>query len=259
MADFVKRSRSVLSEILYVGLNLFLAAAVTALIYVTNSWILSLVLVFLSKWRVFAVRPRFWPVNIKSNMVDFIVGVSFVFIIYLAGEGTYLPRLALTVLYALWLLVIKPRSSTIMTEIQAGTSIFLGTMAATLILFELPSIFLVVTCFIIGYAAARHILLASDETHTGFMAIIFGALLAQLSWISYHWLTSYHIPTTTLAIPQLSIIASFISFGILVSYKSYLANDGKIRLADIFIPVAFSLAIILVIIIGFSDPAINIS
>ncbi len=34
--------------------------------------------VLLSKWRMLAVRPRFWPANVRANAVDILVGLSIV-------------------------------------------------------------------------------------------------------------------------------------------------------------------------------------
>jgi hypothetical protein len=36
------------------------------------------ILVLLSKWRMFAVRPRYWLANVRANMTDLIVGLSIV-------------------------------------------------------------------------------------------------------------------------------------------------------------------------------------
>ncbi|MCL2444675.1 hypothetical protein FWD07_00960 [Candidatus Saccharibacteria bacterium] len=267
MADFAKltRSRSILSEVTYITLNLLLAAVVTFMIIITNSPIISITLVILSKWRIFAVRPRYWFANVKSNMVDFIVGLSFAFIIFTAySDYLSFTLIILTALYAGWLLFIKPRSSTIMMEIQAATALFLGTIAATQALFiieevtfpTIASVFLVVTSFVIGYSVARHILLAGSETGISFMSSIFGLFIAQLAWISYHWLVSYSVIGTTLIIPQLSIISTLIGFSVLAVYKSYTNHDGRVRLSDVFVPILFSLLIIVIMLIGFSDPVI---
>ena len=65
-------------------------------------------LVLLSKWRMVAVRPRFWPANIRANSVDIIVGLSIVIFMVHASSIGY--QLIWVVLYGLWLLVIKPAS-----------------------------------------------------------------------------------------------------------------------------------------------------
>jgi hypothetical protein len=78
--EFLKlvRKRSFLSEAVYTVLNIALAVAVVIVIRYTGSIGFAIGLVVLSKWRVFAVRPRFWWANLRSNLVDFIVSISFV-------------------------------------------------------------------------------------------------------------------------------------------------------------------------------------
>ena len=106
---FVKR-RSLLSETVYILLNVALAAVIfTLVLTVQNVW-LALGVALLSKWRVFAVRPRYWWVNIISNMVDIIVTISYVVMLY-AAQNVVALQITLLLLFIFWLLIIKPRSS----------------------------------------------------------------------------------------------------------------------------------------------------
>ncbi|RKV95158.1 MAG: hypothetical protein D8G53_09440, partial [Candidatus Saccharimonas sp.] len=73
----VKR-RTFWSEIVYHSLNLGLAAVLLAIARTIQSPYPALALVILSKWRVIAVRPRFWWANIQANLVDVAVGVGIV-------------------------------------------------------------------------------------------------------------------------------------------------------------------------------------
>ena len=71
----VKR-RTFWSEVAYYVLNIGLAAALLVIVQTIQSPYPALALVILSKWRVIAVRPRFWWANIQANTVDIIVGIS---------------------------------------------------------------------------------------------------------------------------------------------------------------------------------------
>ena len=77
MADYIalRKGRNTLSTILHAGLNIALAIFSTALTVISGNWIFGVLLVLLSKWRIVAVRPRYWWVNLKANLVDLIVGV----------------------------------------------------------------------------------------------------------------------------------------------------------------------------------------
>src|SRR5687768_12692056 len=109
--EFLKSSkrRSIISELVYVALNVGLAVAILAVVWAIESPLPALGLVFLSKWRVLAVRPRYWFANVQANLVDLIVSVSVVVLLYAASEAI-VAQILLTALYIVWLLYIKPRS-----------------------------------------------------------------------------------------------------------------------------------------------------
>jgi hypothetical protein len=145
--EFLKlvRKRSFLSEAIYTVLNIALAIAVVVVIRYTGSVGFAIGLVILSKWRVFAVRPRFWWANLRSNLVDFIVSISFVLHMYIVNmtaveDSRKLLLLGiLTLLYIGWLLVIKPRSKRRFIAVQAGAAVLLGTSALFALSFNWPA------------------------------------------------------------------------------------------------------------------------
>src|ERR1700712_27429 len=96
------------SQLLHLGYNLILPVLVFLLVR-TDFVQLALSLILLSKWRMFAVRPRFWLANIRANAVDIIIGVSVLaFMVGTASEGL---QLLWAALWATWLIVIKPKAS----------------------------------------------------------------------------------------------------------------------------------------------------
>ncbi|HRQ87109.1 MAG TPA: hypothetical protein PLY16_03280, partial [Candidatus Saccharibacteria bacterium] len=135
--EFLKlvRRRSFLSEILYAGLNIALAVAILLVIRYTDSVVMAMGLMLLSKWRTLAVRPRYWLANIRANLVDVIVGISIVaHLVAINGapmlDSDKLIIMAITtILYIVWLLVIKPRSSRAFIAIQSGVAVLLGVSA----------------------------------------------------------------------------------------------------------------------------------
>src|SRR5438105_3414693 len=65
------------SHIFYLALNGLLP--VLAYILVRIDFVaVAIFLIFLSKWRMFAVRPRYWVTNLISNGVDVMVAISLV-------------------------------------------------------------------------------------------------------------------------------------------------------------------------------------
>ena len=257
MADYVmlRKGRNALSSLVHVSLNIGLALASTALTVISGNWVFGILLVLLSKWRVIAVRPRYWWVNIKANLVDFIVGVSLVFLVYLAGtDNINAWHYILTIIYALWLVFIKPQTSAFFTRVQAACAIFFGSFVVAIGLAHFNPIFCGLASFIIGYGSSRHVLMQGDDRDFTLSTFISGMLLTELSWIFYHWSIVYRVNLfdTSIAIPQLPIAAFLVFFVASKGYLSALKHDGKIRAEDIVLPVVFSVSLILVMVFLFS-------
>jgi hypothetical protein len=259
--EFLKlvRKRSFLSEAVYTVLNIALAIAVVTVIIYTGSVGFAIGLVVLSKWRVFAVRPRFWWANLRSNLVDFIVSISFVINMYIVNDAAIADSRKLlilgilTLLYIGWLLFIKPRSKRSYVAVQAGVAVLLGTSALFAISFNWPASIVVILMWLIGYTAARHILSSyDDETHGLFLSLAWGVVMAQIAWVAYHWTIAYNLPlVSSLHVPQVAIIATLVSF---LAYKSYdsFHKNAKIRINDIILPLLFTLSVILVLLTIFN-------
>lgn len=133
MADyiFIRKSRNAVSSFLHVILNLLLAVASIGATLITGNCIIGLILVVISKWRIFAVNHRYWWLNIRSSLVDFIVGISFVLLAYAAGTTLLPVHIALMVAYAVWLIIIKPRSSFNANVLQSIIAVLLGATTAS--------------------------------------------------------------------------------------------------------------------------------
>lgn len=260
MADyiFIRKSRNALSSFLHIALNLTLGIGSIFITYFTHSWIPGIILVLISKWRIFAVRPRFWLLNIKSSLVDLIVGSSFIFLAYCSGTALLPIHYILAAGYSLWLIFLKPRSSERATETQALTAVFLGSTAATLMSANANPIILPFACFIIGYGAARHVLIQAEDTESSLIATTAGLLAAEVAWLSRSWLIVYSLSNIGIILPQLSIILTLLAFAFGTAYKSALHHKGKLKLSDVAMPIIFTVLIISIVIIWFSQPKFNL-
>ncbi len=251
--EFLKLSkkRSVLSEVIYVALNILLALAVLAVVWAVESPWAALALVLLSKWRILAVRPRYWFANVQANLVDITVSVSVVILLY-AASGAVITQCAITVLYIVWLLFIKPRSARMFITIQAGTAVFLGVTALALVSYNWNILFVVAIMWLIGYSTARHLLASYDEAHLSFYSLIWGFVMAEFGWLAYHWTFAYTLPAVgDIKLVQGAIIALALSFLAERVYASY-EKHGEVRNSDILLPSLFSVSVILVLIIIFN-------
>lgn len=245
------RRRSLFSEGVYIALNIVLVAVVFGLILVTESPWLAIVAVALSKWRVFAVRPRYWKAHIQANLVDTLVSVGLALLIY-AALGSLPMQIIIALFYAVWLLLIKPRSSRKWMVIQAGNAVFWATSAFLTVGYDWPSSLFVLAMWIIGYAAAKHVLSSYDEPHRGFYSLAWAFFMAELGWIFYHWTFTYPLfGASAVAVAQPAIIFTVVNFVAYKAYDSFYHNE-TIRLNDVLLPILLSVSVILVLLVVFN-------
>jgi len=253
--EFLKivRRRSFLSEVVYTVLNIALALAVVLIIRGTASPWLAIALVALSKWRVLAVRPRYWFVNIQANLVDFIVSLSVIIFLYTTYTGPVAVNqqnfimTVLTLLYIIWLLWLKPRSKRIYVAAQAGVALFAGTAALFILSYAWPASAVVLVMWLIGYTTARHVLSSYEETHILFLSLLWGFLLAEIGWLAYHWTVAYEpLGIQNVLFPRVALTVLCIGFILHRCYDSFYHHQ-KIRGNDVLLPILFTISIIVIL------------
>ncbi|MDQ3064841.1 MAG: hypothetical protein M3Q36_01055 [bacterium] len=198
--------------------------------------------VLLSKWRMFAVRPRHWPANIRANAIDIIVGLSFV--VFMAQAPSLAWQIVWVVSYEIWLIIIKPRSATFWTSIQACLGQFLGLSALYLLWGGSNLLILVLATWAVCYLAARHYYSSFDEPLTSMLSHIWGYIAAALTWVLGHWLL-YHGP-----LAQPVVFLTIIGVGLATLY--YLENND--RLSNLVRrEILLVMSAVVVVVILFSD------
>jgi hypothetical protein len=253
--EFLKivRRRSFLSEVVYTVLNIALAVGVVLIIQATQSPWLAVALVALSKWRVLAVRPRYWFANVQANLVDFIVSLSLIVFLYTMDTGLVAPDkkifilVALTALYIGWLLFLKPQSKRIYVAAQAGVALFAGTAAIFILSYAWPASAVVLLMWLIGYTTARHVLSSYEETHILFLSLVWGLLLAEIGWVAYHWTVAYMpLGIQNVLFPRVALTVFCVGFILHRSYDSFYHHQ-KVRGNDIILPILFTVSIIVIL------------
>jgi hypothetical protein cdivTM_18087 len=260
MSDHIvlRRGRNVLSSILHVALNIALAVGSVLITWATKSPVIGLSLVLISKWRTFAVRPHYLELNIKANLVDLIVGCSFVLIAYCSGP-VFLPiHLILMVLYSFWLIFLKPRSSELSANLQSLWAIFFGTTALVLISANANAIFMALGGLFIGYSAVRHVLVQGDDKDYGIIIMASAIISAELAWLAHSWLIVYSFDSLGVIIPQLSVVMTIVAAFFSRISKSLKQNDGQLNWSEISMPTIFATLTLILILVWFSQPVFNI-
>jgi hypothetical protein len=203
---------------------------------------LALATILLSKWRMFAVRPRFWFANIRANAVDIIVGISF--LLFMVNSNSQLLQLLWVALYIAWLVLLKPASSALMISLQALVALLTGLMALFVSWGDGPLYGLVFVTGLICYLSAHHFFDSFDEPYARLLSYIWGYFGAAVVWVLGHWLLYYGI----VAQPVLLLLA--IGMGLATLY--YLDHHDRLskmlRRQFVFIMVA-----IVLIVLIFSD------
>lgn len=250
------KHRSLVSELVYILLNVGLAAAILIVVRTIESPLPAFALVLLSKWRIFAVRPRYWFAHVQTNLVDIIVSISLVVLLYAAGQPmdgqAFMAQLGLTALYVGWLLVLKPRAKRVYMVAQAGVALLAGVTALYTLSYEWPVSLVVIMMWLLGYASARHVLAAYSESDLMPLSLIWGFVMAELGWIAYHWTIAYNIALAEgIKLPQVALSAVIISFAAERIYASY-AKHGSVRSQDVMLPLLLSGSLLLLLLTLFN-------
>ncbi len=179
---------------------------------------LALALVLLSKWRMFAVRPRHWPAIVRANAVDMVAGASFVLAMDYADAQFW--QLLWAVAYVGWLAYLKPRSTSFYVGLQAIISQTLGLSVAALLLANAHTGWIVLATWLICYVSARHFMSAFDEPLARPIAEAWAFFAAAFMLVMSRWMLFYGV------IAQSSIALSICAYGFAAMY--YLHDIGKL-------------------------------
>lgn len=260
MADYVlmRKSRNIASNLVHIFLNILLGVGAVLITVLSGSPFPGIVLVLVSKWRVFAVRARYFMLNLKSNLVDLIVGISVVLLTYYAGTSFLPVDFLLAGGYCVWLLFVKPRSSETANLIQSLVAVFLGMSAAAIMTANLDLVALVLLAFLVGYAASRHVLVQSSDKDFTLTTLVCGLVFAEIAWLCGTWGIIYTFGSTGIRIPQVAIILTIFAFVYNYARQAMIKYQDDFRFKHILGPVVFGVVLVGIIVLWFSNPIFNI-
>jgi len=226
-------------------LHIVLSAFMPALVYIFIRLKIpqgAVAVVLLTKWRMFAVRPRFWPAIVRANAVDIMVGLATV--VFMTHSHTASWQLVWVGLYMVWQIWVKPGRSMFSVSSQALIGQTYGLMALFIGWPAAPVVSLVIVAWGICYLSARHFLSNFDEPYTSLYAHTWGYFAAALVWLSAHWLLFYSV------IAQPTLLLTVLGFGLGGLY--YLQETDRLsvllRRQMVFIMIA-----VIVVVLVFSD------
>ena len=206
-------------------------------------------LIVLSKWRMFAVKPRHWPANIRANGVDLIVGLSLLVFMINASSASLQAVWALT--YAVWLLLLKPQSGDFGVSLQALVAEAVGLVALFLVAGSASLVLLVLGAWAISYIAARHFFSNFEETHIRFLTSVWAYFSAALVWLLSHWLLFYG------PVAQVALLLTVIGFGLGGLYYLEKSDRASVAMRRQVVFVLFAVTLIVITLSDWGDKAIK--
>ena len=219
MKNLFKRLKPISGFSHYFHFGLTILLPIVVLILVRLIFIeISVFVIILSKWRMFAVKPRFWPANIRANSVDIIVGISTVVFMVESSNSWWQILWALS--YGLWLVLIKPAETPFLVSVQSLVAQLFGLMA----IYSWSSATNIELTFLTGivcFLSARHFFDNFDEPHARLMSYTWGYFGASLAWILSYWLLFYG------SIAQPTLILTLIGYSIASLY--YLDKKNRLN------------------------------
>lgn len=235
------RPQSGVSHVLYIVLTAALPILVLFFVRLDLESIAA-VFVLLSKWRMFAMRPRYWLPNLRANSVDIFVGLSIV--VFLAGTNLIWIQLLWTAFFLFWVLWLKPRSTQVPVMLQALIAQLLALVAFYQASPDHSIVTGVLAVWLISYLCARHFFGAFEEPYTIQVSAIWGWFAASITWVLEHWVIVY------VTIPQVALIITLVGYVLALMY--YLKSNNQLRDSAKIQLIGF-ITILLFIVIAFSD------
>lgn len=205
-------------------LHYVLILLLPVLVYITVSldfaW-LAVVLVLISKWRIFSVKSRHWLALFRANAIDIFFGLSIISLMSIP-VASMSSRIFWMVIYALWLLLIKPRGGSVWIGIQALLGQTLAIIAIFIQWTGSSTLWLMFAVWGVAYLSARHFLSAFDEQMSRATAYTWAYFAGAVVWVTSHRLIMYG---GYIAMP--AILLSLLGYGIAAIY--YLDHTDRLK------------------------------
>lgn len=208
----------------------------------------SFIVLLLSKWRMFAIHPRYWIAHIRFNAVDIIAGLSF--IVFIAQSNSIWTQVLWVLFYEIWLLFIKSGSSLVLVSAQALIAQTLGLTSFFLALEGADLAVYIIGFWLITYFSARHFFAIFDELHGSLIASIWAFFAACMMWALGHWLIFFG------PIAQPALLVTVLGFSLSGLY--YLDKHKKLHttLRRQLIVMMFAIVFVIVVFSDWGDKAL---
>jgi hypothetical protein len=205
----------------------------------------ALAVVLLSKWRMFAVHPRYWIAHIRTNAVDIIVSLSL--LAFMIAADSMSVQLLWVVIFEAWVLYLKPGSNALLVSFQALAAQLVGAVAIFLAFPRAPLSVSIILISAISYFVARHFFASFEEKNVHVYSWVWTFFSACLMWVLGHWLLFYG------PIAQLAVLLTVIGYGLAVLYYLHETDRLSVSLQRQVLFVVFAITFVLLALSDWGD------
>jgi hypothetical protein len=202
----------------------------------------ALAIILLSKWRMFAVRPRHWLAHVRTNAVDIIASLSF--LTFMINSESMSMQLVWLIAYEVWVLYLKPGSTTLLIGLQALIGQFIGLVALFIAFEDVSLAVYVIGVSVVTYFCSRHFFAGFEEENASIYSWIWAFFGGSIAWLLGHWLLFYG------PIAQPALLLSVIGYGLITLY--YLDETDRLS-ALVRRQVLFVIVAVVIVMIVFSN------
>src|SRR5688572_4621946 len=179
--------------------NLGLVAGIALLIRV-NLVLAAFGLLAISKWQIVRGGRRLWLRNLRDGALDIVVGLAAVSLIVILRYDL-VAQIVVASAYYLWLAVLKPSHGHISVALQSAFCQLIGLWAIFLLARLLPAAIVVLLSWVVALVTADHLLVAHPERAHLIITLTWALLVAEASWLFWHWSIVYTFFNGRLLIP----------------------------------------------------------
>lgn len=225
--------------------NLLLSVGVILLINL-NLEIFAFGLVGLSKWQVLRGGRKLWMRNIRDNACDLVMALSSVMLMVLFTGEVFI-QVAIGAIYYLWLIIVKPLRGHIGVGTQAAICQFFGLWVVFLLARDFPAAAIVALAWAVALISADHLVSAFHERAHFILALAWAFIVAEISWLFWHWLITYSFFDGRLSIPQPALVVGLTGYIFGNMYIDHMQTKlGRRRLIE-YVLLMFGLSVVLIL------------
>ena len=202
-------------------------------------------LLAVSKWQILRGGRKLWLRNLRDGALDVVVGTAAAGLMVIFNHDVF-AQLTTATIYYLWLAALKPLTGHISVAVQSGFCQLIGLWVIFLLARRIPAAGVVILAWVVAGVSADHLLAATRERTHAIITLVWALLVAEASWLFWHWLIVYSFFDHRLLVPQAPLVISLVGYIFGSMYLDHTrAKLGKRRLVE-YVVLGFGLCAVII-------------